>query len=52
MVGVQSEMEQWLAAAFASPPGSFQAVTEQTVGMVSQQVANAIVNKLHSNGYR
>jgi hypothetical protein len=52
MMRAQAEVEHWLAAALASPPGSFQAVTEQTVGLVSQQVAGAIVNELRSNGYR
>lgn len=46
-----SEVEGWLAAATASPSGSIQAVTGQTVGMVSDAVANAVVNALNSHGY-
>ena len=47
----RTEIEQWLAAAAASPPGSIQELTSQTVDMVSKSVADAIADKLHSGGY-
>jgi hypothetical protein len=51
MARAKIELERWLAAAAASPPGSVLAVTEQTVGMVSDAVANAVVDALNRNGY-
>jgi hypothetical protein len=38
-------------ATVADSPGSIQDLTSQTVDMVSEQVADAIADKLHSNGY-
>jgi hypothetical protein len=43
MVRAETELEGWLAAAAASPPDSVAAVTEETVGIVSDAVANAVV---------
>jgi hypothetical protein len=51
MARAETELEDWLAAAAASPPDSVAAVTEQTVGMVSDAVANAVVGALNRNGY-
>jgi hypothetical protein len=47
----KADLESWLAAAAASPPDSVSAVTEQTVGMVSDAVANAVVDALNRHGY-
>jgi hypothetical protein len=47
----KAELESWLAAAVASPPDSVSAVTAQTVDMVSEGVANAVIDALHQNGY-
>ena len=51
MARAKAELESWLATAAASPPDSVSAVTEQTVGMVSAAVANAVVDALNRNGY-
>jgi hypothetical protein len=51
MVRAKTELESWLATAAANPPDSFSAATAQTVGMVSDAVANAVVDALHRNGY-
>jgi hypothetical protein len=51
MVRAKADVESWLAAATASPPDSVSAVTAQTVGMVSDAVANAVVDALNQNGY-
>ena len=51
MARAKAELESWLATAAASPPDSVSAVTEQTVGMVSGAVANAVVDALNRNGY-
>jgi hypothetical protein len=47
----KAELQSWLASAAANPPDSFSAVTAQTVDMVSNAVANAVVDALHRNGY-
>jgi hypothetical protein len=51
MSRAKAELESWLAATAANPPASVSAVTEQTTTIVSQAVANAIVDALHQNGY-
>lgn len=52
MSRAKTEIENWLAAAAASPPDSVLAVTEQTIGMISDAVAGAVVNVLKRNGYQ
>jgi hypothetical protein len=52
MVRAEAELENWLAAAAASPPDSVAAITEQTVGMVSGAVASAVIDALNRNGYQ
>jgi hypothetical protein len=47
----QTELDDWLATAAADYPGNVSAVTEQTVGMVSDAVASAVVKALNRNGY-
>lgn len=51
MVRAEAELERWLAAAAASPPDSVSASTEQTVSMVSDAVANAVVDALNRSSY-
>jgi hypothetical protein len=51
MARAKADLESWLAAAAASPPDSVSAVAEQTVGMVSNAVANAVVDALNWHGY-
>lgn len=51
MVRAAAELESWLAAAAASPPDSVAAITVQTIGMVSDAVANAVIDALNRNGY-
>jgi hypothetical protein len=51
MIRAKTELESWLATAAASPPDSASAVTEQTVGMISDEVARAIVDALNRSGY-
>jgi hypothetical protein len=48
----KTALENWLAAAAAGPPDSVPALTEQTIDMISDAVAGAVVDALHRNGYR
>jgi hypothetical protein len=47
-----TELQSWLSAAAESPPDSVSAVTEQTVGMISDAVARAVVDALDRDGYQ
>lgn len=51
MSRAKAELQEWLADAAVSPPVSFEAVTEQTVGQVSDAVASAVVKALNQDGY-
>jgi hypothetical protein len=46
----ETELQSWLAAAANTPDGA-PAVTQQTVGVVSDAVANAVVEALNRGGY-
>ena len=52
MSRAKTALENWLATAAASPPGGVSAVTEQTISMISDAVAGAVVDALDRNGYR
>ncbi len=47
----KTAIEDWLAVAAVSPPDSVPAVTDQTIGMISDAVAGAVVDALNRNGY-
>ena len=51
MSGVKAELNNWLTAMAASAPGSVSAITDQTIGTISEDVAGAVVTILHRNGY-
>jgi hypothetical protein len=48
----KSAVEDWLAVAAVSPPDSLAAATDQTIDMISDAVANAVVDALNRNGYK
>jgi hypothetical protein len=52
MVRAEAEIENWLATAAAYPHDSASAITEQTVGMVSDAVASAVVDALTRHRYQ
>jgi len=52
MSRAKTALESWLATAAVSPPDSVPAVTEQTIGMISDAVAGAVVDALERNGYQ
>ena len=52
MSRAKTALENWLATAAVSPPDSVPAVTEQTIGMISDAVAGAVIDALDRNGYQ
>lgn len=51
MSRAEAELDGWLATALASPPDNSTAVIAQTVDMVSDSVASAVIDVLSHNGY-
>ena len=48
----KTALENWLATAAMGPPDSVPAVTDQTIGMISDAVAGAVIDALNRNGYQ
>jgi hypothetical protein len=51
MARAKADLRSWLVATAATAPDSAQAVTAQTINMVSDSVATAVVDALNRHGY-